>query len=72
MLFFLFSFQRSTPSREVLINITKTPLFCQHLFLNFFHFLLRVSLSPFVIAFFEYSFIFSFILDSVNQLVAKE
>ena len=39
VLFFLFSFQRSTPSREVLINITKSPLFCQHLFLFFLYFL---------------------------------
>ncbi|MFR0980729.1 MAG: hypothetical protein ACLSFJ_14975, partial [Holdemania filiformis] len=36
------------------------------------HFLLCIPLSPFVIAFFEYSFIFSFILDSVNRLVAKK
>ncbi|EEF66900.1 hypothetical protein HOLDEFILI_02981, partial [Holdemania filiformis DSM 12042] len=35
-------------------------------------FLLCIPLSPFVIAFFEYSFIFSFILDSVNRLVAKK
>ena len=47
VLFFLFSFQRSTPSREVLINITKTPLFCQHLFLIFFTFFsLRFSVIP--------------------------
>ena len=40
MLFFLFSFQRSTPSREVLTYITKPTVFCQQLFKVFSFFCL--------------------------------
>ena len=44
VLFFLFSFQRSTPSREVLTYITKPIVFCQQLF-KVFSFFCRLFAS---------------------------
>ncbi|WP_373117727.1 hypothetical protein, partial [Holdemania massiliensis] len=44
VLFFLFSFQRSTPSREVLTYITKPIVFCQQFF-KVFSFFCRLFAS---------------------------